>query len=522
MTRQKQLHWYFVSILVLFFASSCPAQEQSTDFVPKEAFGAVILNIDALKDSPDSEYFPHEIVSAIGKKYYGFDLAEVKSAKLIFGIHDERPQAGPLVGVIIDFKRHFELGDNFKDKGVPTRVDGTDIYFDQNMNMHLVQTAPKTVIFASTEPFALVMAASKNVKNPFTRLLAKAESDKMIQLVVSVEKLKPVLQNLLADSPAPPPFDALNRLSEQVKSIDVSTTLLGGIDLEIEIVANSVNDAKQVQKTIKQMLALAKASALAYMAAEIDDEDIIQRAQFDYAQRLGDKLEKELAPTRKDEVLTIKFKNDIANVGVLTALLLPAVQGAREAARRTQATNGVRQLSLSFHNYHDAKGRFPDQAIKDKKGNKLLSWRVEVLPYLGYEGLYKKFRLDEPWDSDHNIKLLNEMPDIFQNPNGGIPNQTNFLVVSGKGTAFDGRGGKKLSEFKDGSSNSVLFVESDKSIPWTKPEDFEVNWDDPLEGLGSMRPGHFLIGLADGSTKVVSNSVDIKVLRSLFLIDDGK
>ena len=90
--------------------------------------------------------------------------------------------------------------------------------------------------------------------------------------------------------------------------------------------------------------------------------------------------------------------NDAATTGVVVALLLPAVQAVREAARRNQSTNNMKQLGLSMHIYHDLKKRFPPAAISDKNGKPLLSWRVAILPYLDENELYKQFHLDEPWD----------------------------------------------------------------------------------------------------------------------------
>ena len=55
-------------------------------------------------------------------------------------------------------------------------------------------------------------------------------------------------------------------------------------------------------------------------------------------------------------------------------------------------------------------------AIVDKKGKKLLSWRVQILPYIEQDNLYKQFKLDEPWDSEHNKKLIRQMPRIYMLP----------------------------------------------------------------------------------------------------------
>lgn len=503
-------------------AQSSHAQEQSTEHVPKEAFAAVLVNIDSFKNSTGSEFIPHEIITAVGKRDYGIDPADIQSAKIIIGLNEERPGAGPLVGGIIEFKRATKIGGQLEEAGPSTVVDGTEIYFDRNLQMHVVQPSPKTLLFASSEPFAVVMAASKNVRNPFTRLLANSKSKKNVQVIASVEKLKGVLTELLANAPVPPPFGAVNRLPEQIKSIDITASLGAGLDMEIDLVAYGDDEAKKVEKTIKQLLSMAKAAGLAGIASQTDSDDIVQQAQYNYVSRIADKLEKDLTPTRDGDTVTISFKNDVATVGVLMGLLLPAVQSAREAARRAQASNNLKQVMLGFHNYHDIRRRFPGQAITDKEGKKLLSWRVEILPYVGQPELYRQFKKDEPWDSEHNKKLLNSMPDVFRNPNSAEISATNILAVTGKGTAFDGKTGKKFSEFRDGTSNTIMFVEANKYVPWTKPEEFEVDWDDPLSGLGGVRPGIFQAGFADGSTRAIANSVDAELLKSLFRINDGQ
>ena len=74
----------------------------------------------------------------------------------------------------------------------------------------------------------------------------------------------------------------------------------------------------------------------------------------------------------------------IAIIGVLVALLLPAVQAAREAARRSACTNNLRQLGIAFHNYHSAKGSFPPGG--DSKSQ--LAWTVYSLPYYEQGNVY--------------------------------------------------------------------------------------------------------------------------------------
>jgi RNA polymerase sigma factor (sigma-70 family) len=87
----------------------------------------------------------------------------------------------------------------------------------------------------------------------------------------------------------------------------------------------------------------------------------------------------------------------------------------------------LKRIGLALVNYQSAEGHFPPAAITGKDGKPLLSWRVAILPYLDdydgrtREGLLKAFRLDEPWDSPHNKKLLAQMPAVFASPAAGRP-----------------------------------------------------------------------------------------------------
>ncbi len=76
----------------------------------------------------------------------------------------------------------------------------------------------------------------------------------------------------------------------------------------------------------------------------------------------------------------------IATIGILIALLLPAVQAAREAARRSACSNNLRQIGVALHNYSDTYGCFPPAFTVDQQGQPMHSWRALILPYLPLQG----------------------------------------------------------------------------------------------------------------------------------------
>src|SRR5438067_2546418 len=110
----------------------------------------------------------------------------------------------------------------------------------------------------------------------------------------------------------------------------------------------------------------------------------------------------------------------LASVAVPSFADKPAQKPTNEVppheAQKRKSTDKLKQISLAFHDYVSAFGKLPTAAITDKNGKPLLSWRVTILPFVEHEKLYQQFKLDEPWDSAHNIKLVQQMPSLYQHP----------------------------------------------------------------------------------------------------------
>jgi hypothetical protein len=171
-----------------------------------------------------------------------------------------------------------------------------------------------------------------------------------------------------------------------------------------------------------------------------------------------------LRPKLDGDKLVVNYEDNaggqLAIIG-LVALLLPAVQAGREAARRMSSSNNLKQIAVAMHNFHDAHGHFPPSATFDEDGKPLLSWRVHLLPYLGEQALYREFKLDEPWDSKHNIKLIDRMPMVFRNPSSPMQDPvSHYLLPTGKGTIFaDPKKIASIRDIRDGTTNTILALE---------------------------------------------------------------
>jgi hypothetical protein len=237
-----------------------------------------------------------------------------------------------------------------------------------------------------------------------------------------------------------------------------------------------------------------------------------------------------LAPTIDGTRLSLTFGDDQAEVDAVRNLLLPAVASAREAAWRSQRMNNFKQIAIALLNYESAKKSFPAAASYDEDGRPLLSWRVHILPFMEEKALYNEFHLDEPWDSDHNRRLIERMPALFADPDpavqreiGGV-GRTTTVVPVGAGTVFDGRNGFMYRDIDDGTSNTVLFVQviPERAVVWTKPEDWEVDFTDALWGVSPPDDGSggtFAAAYCDGSVRQINANIDAQVWAALLTAD---
>jgi hypothetical protein len=224
-----------------------------------------------------------------------------------------------------------------------------------------------------------------------------------------------------------------------------------------------------------------------------------------------------------DHRLRITLKEDQEPI----VTLLRDVNDMRSsAAQRAQSSNQLKQLGLAIYNYHDLYGSFPPSAHFSKDGKPLLSWRVLILPFLAEEKLYKEFHLDEPWDSEHNRKLIPRMPKVFRIPGTkAAEGRTGYLAVVGKDTMFTGEPkGVALKEVTDGTSNTIFLVEADDNhaVEWTRPSDLKFDEKEPTTGFRIEGKGGFLALFADGAVQFISKTVSPKTVKALLTRNGGE
>jgi len=130
----------------------------------------------------------------------------------------------------------------------------------------------------------------------------------------------------------------------------------------------------------------------------------------------------------------------IAIVGILVALLLPAVQAARAAARRMSNQNNLKQIGLALHNYHGMHNTFPSGWIgvnsagqPDVEGGSGFGWAAMILPMMEQSPLYEQLDFNTPIDSPTNAVARSRYLPVFRSPSDVGPDDWEISAENGSG-----------------------------------------------------------------------------------------
>ena len=188
-----------------------------------------------------------------------------------------------------------------------------------------------------------------------------------------------------------------------------------------------------------------------------------------------------------------------------------------------QSMGKVKNIATALLAYHKDKGKFPPAATLSKEGKPLLSWRVQILPYLGHNLLYKQFKQNEPWDSEHNKKLIRRIPPSFRETQDDLNKGTTpFQAPVGLATIFPPGGtGTNSIQIINELSNTIMIVKvpEDKSAIWTKPEDWEIDVNLSAKDLLKGFTNAIVFACADGEVKTMPLKVAENNIKSMLAIE---
>ena len=422
-----------------------------------------------------------------------------------------------------DFQVRFEFADPDVKVKDPTRIQKAN-YYVLNGRGYLVPINDRTLVLITKQnggfgavdsiPDLLAVLLRRSTDGPLASALQLAAGNK--HLVVAGCNLSSIKDSLRQDSWAEIlPLNAILSSRSATMTLDLADEL----KLALHIESADAATAKRVHDVLKALHVLAMEMLPGVMKkAEATEPSfkmvlallapMVKTAEFE---------QKETTAS-----VTMAAKADLA----WAATLADAIEKTRQAADRVKMQNNLKQIGLAIHNYHDAMNHFPFPGISGPKGQggalpnvtPNLSWRVAILPYIEQENLYRQFHFDEPWDSEHNKTLIPMMPKVYATNVRAEVGHTYLRTFNSPGTFGVAR---TFADITDGTSNTIMVVESSESVPWTKPDVFALDPQKPKAKLG-INKGKLNVLMGDGSVRFIDlTKISDETLRNAITINDG-
>jgi hypothetical protein len=527
---KKSLLPLFAAFTLFGSIASINAQDKSSRFqtIPADSIAIVSVDLEAVKKIKELEFVPWEILSVGSKEQMGVDVLLAKSVDVAIGMPGP---SGPEFGASIMTSEDVDIADlTIPDlKEVQTSPRRADLRF-REMNYSPVRFAQQSSkqMYMGTDGMLRRMLATKSASSPALKIAS--ETKEPVFAVLALEPIRPILIGFLEDNPTQLPeplLDPLMTLAEEVDNIRLTSTPGFNSKLTLDLFSESKESVTKIASALKSVQTVGFEMIESQMRESMSQgpgvSPEMMAAVDAYAVRIKTLLNEGFWTEHDDRLSVSVDSNGTAALGVAVGMLLPAVQAARAAAQRMSSSNNMKQILLAKLNYESAYKRFPGRVWKrDAEKKPLLSWRVAILPYVEENVLYQEFRQDEPWDSPHNIKLLERMPPVFRNPQ--IPTEvgyTTYVIPYGEGTAGSVEKGIQFAMMTDGSSNTIAVVEVDSgyAVPWTAPDDISI---DETDLNDAFPPRGSTVGFFDGSVQFVSKFVDLEILEKMLTYSGGE
>ncbi len=417
---------------------------------------------------------------------------------------------------------------------VVTHKTFASIEYKQMPTMCVFTPNDRTVIFAAQEPTmrrclaAGPTGASTTKWAPAFEAVAQSDGAAVINTAMlrAGMGVEPVAQALRELTPGG------DRSSAQYTTLQVAPVwqrsehaiaeLHAEEDVLLRVVSKSATDdeAKQVHSALLTAISVARVT-LSSGRHEAVSNDKPESAELLSQIDLLDEILEQAVIARREAQVGFVARIGRAVAGRAAQTLAPTIAASQEASYRRKSMNNLKQIALAFHNYHDTYKTFP-AAVQIGPKNVPHSWRVTILPFVEGSALYEAYRQDEPWDSEHNKSLLAQMPDVYRFP-GDQANSTNSSCFGflGPQALFQENRGARMADIRDGTSNTLLVVESKRDVPWTKPDEIAFDPEGPAPPVGGWYSNGFHGAMCDGSVRFFSDDLEEQTFKYLIMRADG-
>jgi hypothetical protein len=218
----------------------------------------------------------------------------------------------------------------------------------------------------------------------------------------------------------------------------------------------------------------------------------------------------------------------IAIVAVSCFVLWPSFSTVRHGPGLNDCYTNFNRIARAIISYRDEHGHYPPPFVADADGEPMHSWRVLILPHMGYSDIFEKYDFDEPWNGPSNSKLATLIPSVYRCPESeSNPSDltTSYLAVTGPKTMWTSDRMLTEADVIDGLHETALLTEfADNCVHWMSPEDMTYARCIDFSGSGVGGPsskhsqGRWVVAYADGYVQVV-DSAPTEVIRAMFTVN---
>lgn len=482
------------------------------NYLTDDMFAVIVAQPKKILSQPWAQN--ERIVAEMTKAVQETEVDPRKCERIVLAFHTDSLNGEPSALGIFDYDGEVDIAKalNVPTAPAPKKVKGVDFYAVENGPVAFAKISAKRFLIGQPKLIENALNFGDGTGN-FSREISAKYVEAELWFSLDVAGVRPLLESQLdgvpVGGPGGPgsPEQAKEALSK-IDGVSGKIDLTGETLVEIQVGTNDPAFTTQMVAQANEGVGQAKQNVglLSLLLSQFSGD----------VQKNTNKAVRELLASLKIESTSGGMMASVKRPSNFADLISSWVAEAIRMEAAGKRSNDFRQIALAFHNFESAFRSFPvivaDSAQIEEAKRPKLSWRVHILPFLEQQALYEQFKLDEPWDSDHNKALLEKIPDIYRT----IPDSTNttILAIAGEGTAFKDETPGKFASIKDGTSNTLLIVEAaaKHAVPWTKPDDLQVGTGDKFPAFGRDEDDFFYACLFDGSLQKIRKDVTAEEL----------
>ncbi len=466
------------------------------------------------------------------QKSLGLELKDI--AQVVLGFNGNNSlDIGPTALVLHTKKDLGDMAAFLGSGGSPSLLNGKRVYAIDG-DLIFWQVDAKTIVLNQRRVISRMMQGRRVEQSDWESTSAwKAIGDRPFAMVVDGDLAREMFDSAIdAPSPVASMLSMISPIIEETEVVGIGVDTGDLLTLSANFECLDEQGAGSVKETLGAGIVLLKNGLKSIgraMRSAADQGDGNGEVPLDFQRKMldmGNVLLESSKVESDSNIATLTLTMDINTIPLEP--FFEAVAASRQAAKRVQSANNLKQIGLAFHNFESVYSELPTSDGMVHRDNKRsfeypYSWRVAILPFIEQNKLFEQYKFDEPWDSASNLKVLAQMPAIYRHPDApAVSTNTSYVLLTGPETMFKPKSPAMFSEITDGLSNTIMVAEAVTEIPWTKPQDFEFDATSPLFSLGGYSPEGFNVVIGDGSVRFISKNIDKQVFRAMITAAGGE